>query len=108
MLIMLLSAFLASVSQILLKLSAKGEHKNRLFEYLNPKVIIGYGLLFLTMVMNIWAYQNMEYHFGPVINSFTYVFVLALSVLFLKEKLTRNKVIGVILIVAGVCVSALL
>ena len=108
MLIMLCSAFLASVSQILLKLSAGEAHRSKLYEYLNAKVIVSYGLLFLTMIMNIWAYQNMEYRFGPVINSLTYVFVLVLSVQFLKERFTKNKIIGVILIVTGVCVSALL
>ena len=65
-LIMLLSSFLAAISQILLKLSAKKNHKNWIMEYINPFVISGYLLLLLTMIMNIYAYSGIDYKFGPI------------------------------------------
>ena len=105
---MLLSAFFSAVSQLLLKLSAKDTHKNKIFEYLNFKVIAGYGLLMLTLLMNTWAYQGVEYKVGPVLNSTSYVFVMLLGRLFLKEKVTPKKIAGICLIVVGICVSALL
>ena len=40
----------------------------------------------------------------PVLDTFTYVFVLILSWLVLKEKITRGKLIGNLLIVAGVLI----
>ena len=76
---MLLSAFFSALSQLLLKLSAKVTHKNTIFEYLNFKVIAGYGLLMLTLLMNTWAYQGVEYKEGPVLNSTSYVFVMLLG-----------------------------
>ena len=52
-----LAVFVASVSQILLKQSAEIEHKNILFKFLNWRVILGYGLLFGTTVINVFAYR---------------------------------------------------
>lgn len=50
-----LAVFVASVSQILLKQSAEIEHKNILFKFLNWRVILGYGLLFGTTVINVFC-----------------------------------------------------
>ena len=106
--IMLVSAFLSALSQLLLKMSAKDTHKSKIFEYLNFKVITGYGLLMLTLLMNTWAYRGVEYKIGPVINATSYVFVLVLGRFVLAEKLTSKKIIGVALIILGICVSTLL
>lgn len=106
-LVMLLSAFLSALSQLLLKLSARDEHKSKISEYLNIKVIAGYGLLMLTLLMNTWAYQGVEYKIGPVINATSYVFVMLLGRIFLSERLTPKKIGGICLIIAGICVSAL-
>lgn len=106
--IMLLSAFLSALSQLLLKMSAKDKHKSRIFEYLNFKVIAGYGLLMVTLLMNTWAYRGVEYKIGPVINATSYVFVMLLGHFFLAEKVTPKKIIGVCMILLGICVSTLL
>ncbi|MCD7765744.1 MAG: EamA family transporter [Lachnospiraceae bacterium] len=103
-LLMVLAAFLAAVSQVLLKVSAGREHKGLLGEYLNGYVITGYGLLALSLLMNMWAYQGVEYRFGPVINAVSYVFVLILGRLFLKEKITARKLLGNVLIICGIVV----
>jgi uncharacterized membrane protein len=39
---------------------------------------------------------------GPVIESLGYVIVMILGRIFLSEKITRNKLIGICLILAGV------
>ena len=101
---MLLSAFMAAVSQLLLKKSANREHKNKLFEYLNFYVITGYLLLVLTLFMNMWAFQGVPYKLGPVLNAASYVFVMLLSRIFLKERVTRQKAAGMFLIVLGIIV----
>lgn len=102
--IMLFSAFLAAVSQILLKLSANKKHKNKLYEILNPLVICGYVILLGTMFMNIIAYRGLDYKIGPILNSTTYIFVILLSLIILKEKIAKNKFIGILLIVLGLIV----
>ena len=103
---MLLSAFFSALSQLLLKLSTKDTHKSKIFEYLNFKVIVGYGLLFLTLIMNTWAYRGVEYKIGPAINATSYVFVMLFGRLFLAEKITPKKMAGICLIVVGICISA--
>ena len=99
------AALLAAVSQILLKMSAGKTHKNEIMEYLNIYVISGYAMLFLSMLLNFVAYKYIEYRFGPVINALSYVFVLFLGNLFLKEKITARKFWGNILIIIGIIIS---
>ena len=53
-----LAVFVASASQILLKQSAETEHKNIITKFLNWRVILGYGLLFGTTVLNVFAYRG--------------------------------------------------
>ena len=103
-LLMLASVCVASSSQILLKKSALKNYSSVIREYLNPYVITGYGMLFLSMVMTITVYGGIEYKRVPVIESVGYVIVMVLSRLFFGEKITKNKLMGTILILAGVIV----
>ena len=104
---MLLAALLAAVSQILLKKSAMKTHKSWIYEYLNIYVISGYLLLSGSLLLNVWAYQEMEYRFGQAINAVSYVFVLILGRIFLGEKITARKVIGNAIIIAGILITIL-
>lgn len=106
-LLMVGAAFLAAVSQIFLKKSAQKDHGGVIREYVNPYVIFGYVLLLVSMLMNMWAYQGIEYRFGPVINASSYVFVLILGRLFLMEKITAKKLWGNVLIVIGILISVM-
>lgn len=100
-LIFLMSVFIASSSQIILKKSADKEHKNVIAEYLNLNVIIGYGMLFMSTILTIAAFKGLDFKNGPIIESTGYLFVLVLSRIFLKENITKKKMIGNILIIAG-------
>ena len=102
--IMLASAFLAALSQILLKLSANKKYKNKLYEILNPLVLSGYVILLCTMFMNIIAYRGLDYKIGPILNSTTYIFVILLSLMILKEKIAKNKFMEIMLIILGLIV----
>lgn len=98
------SVILSSVSQILLKISARKAHGSFLKEYLNPLVMIGYGLMVAATLTTIAAYQGMDYKNGPVIESLGYILVMVLSYFLLKEKVTLKKIIGYVMILAGVVV----
>ena len=100
--LMVFSALLAGISQCFLKYSAKKKHTSILNEFLNIQVIVGYSLLVITMFLNIIAYRNIEYKLGPIINSLTYVFVLFFGVVIFHEKLSKNKIFGIILILLGI------
>lgn len=102
--IMFLSVSAASVSQLLLKKSAMKKYASVVKEYLNPLVIGGYGILFLSMLLTIYAYSGMEYKNGPIIESFGNVIVLVLGYFFLKEKISFKKLIGIICIMVGMAV----
>lgn len=104
MLLMLVCTVFSAVSQILLKQSANQEHESALKEYLNWRVITAYMIFGSVLLVNTYAYTQVDMKYGPVLDTFTYVFVLTLSWLVLKEKITRGKLIGNLLIVAGVLI----
>ena len=56
--ILLCSVLIASFSQILLKKSAGKTYRSVIFEYLNPYVICGYGMMFLSMFLTILAMRH--------------------------------------------------
>lgn len=97
-----LSSAVAAFAQVLLKKSAAKEHGSFIKEYLNPYVIIGYGMMFLGMLMCVIAYRHVEYKNGPVMESLGFIWVMLLSRLFFGEKITRRKLIGNALILLGI------
>jgi len=101
---MLFSVLLASFSQILLKKSAMKTYNSAIREYCNPWVISGYGLLFCSMLITIWAYGGVEYKNGPVIEALGNVLVPVLSFLIFREKLTKRRLAGIACIVLGIVV----
>ena len=100
----LLSVAVASASQLLLKKSAMKTYESFWREYVNPYVIAGYGMLFLSMFLTVLAFRQMDYKNGPVIESLGYVMVLVLSRIFFGEKMTKKKVAGTLCILTGMVV----
>lgn len=101
-LIFVISVTISSISQVMLKKSANKKENTGLKEYLNPLVIIAYGLFFASTVLTMYAFKGVPMNQGPVIESLGYVIVMILGRIFLSEKITRNKLIGICLILAGV------
>ena len=106
-LILISSVFISSISQILLKISAKKTYPSKIREYLNPHVIIGYLLFFGCTIISMYSLKVVPLSMAPVLESFGYVFVSVLSFLFLKEKFTRRQLIGTALIIIGVVVYSI-
>lgn len=104
MLMMFCGTFFTAVSQVLLKQSANKTYKHPIFEYLNWRVIISYGIFFGVLLLNTYAYTKVDMKYGAVIDTFSYVFVLLLSYFLLKEKFSRGKLIGNLIIIAGVLI----
>ncbi|MCI8654440.1 MAG: EamA family transporter [Clostridia bacterium] len=102
--IFIISVCISSTSQILLKKSTEIERGNKLKEYLNIYVISAYGLLFLSTLLTMFAYKKVNLSVGVVIEAIGYIIVAVLSYFFLKEKFTKNKIIGIILIIIGVII----
>lgn len=104
-LLFFVSTFISAVSQILLKISANCNYENVIREYLNGKVIFAYGLFFLSSILTFYAYRYVPLSKGVVLETSGYVFVFALGFLCLKESLTKKKIFGVLLIIAGIIIA---
>lgn len=95
---------LSAASQMLLKRAAKTAYSSPIREYLNVWVVGGYGLLVLSMLSVVSACRGLEMKNVPVIEALGFPLVMVLGRIFYGEKLTRNKLIGMGLIMLGVAV----
>lgn len=102
--VFLVSVLISSISQILLKKSADKTYDSRLKEYLNPLVIIAYGMFFCSMMITMYCYRYVDVSAGPIFESAGYIFVGVLGYIFLKEKFTAKKIIGMLLIMLGIVI----
>ena len=105
--IFIVSVFLSSVSQIMLKLSAQKSYGSRLKEYLNPLVIVAYVLFFGCTLITLYALKVVPLSMSPVLEASGYIFVAALSRIFLKEKISKKKMLGLGVIICGILVYSL-
>lgn len=101
---LLIMTMLGSVASLFLKKASGAESIISMFN--NVNLYIG-GFLYLTSaVLNIWILRYLDYSVVLPLTSLTYIWTMALSYLILKEKITRKKIVGVVLILIGaVCVS---
>lgn len=102
--LLMASVVVASFSQILLKKSAQKEYKSLIFEYLNIKVICGYGMLVVSTILTVLAFKGMDYKNGPILESVGYILVMLLSWWLLKEKITKRIIVGNFLILLGIII----
>lgn len=101
------SVFISSVSQILLKKSADKTYDSRLKEYLNPLVITAYGMFFCSMLITMYCYRYVDVSAGPILESAGYVFVAVLGAVFLKERFTAKKIVGILVLLSGIALFSL-
>lgn len=100
----ILSALIASFSQILLKKSALIKYNKKIHVYLNPLVITAYGLFFLSTILTVVGYRQVPISIGGFLTSSSYIFVPALSYIFFKETITKRTFIGLCFILAGIII----
>lgn len=104
-LIYLITPLLAAVSQLILKKVAVNPAYKGLRFYLNLPAVFAYGLFFGCMLLNILALGELDLSVAGVLEASGYLYVLILSHLFLKEKITRRKLLGNALIIAGIVLT---
>ena len=105
--IMLFSVLMGAVSQVLLKKAALKPHASFLSEYLNPQVIFAYILFVVCTFLTVYAYKGVPLSLGPVLESTSYLYVTVFGILIFKEKINAKKTAALILIVAGVILTAI-
>ena len=106
-LIFVAGVFISSISQIILKKSAEKEYPSKIREYLNVRVIFAYMVFFAATLCSILAYTKIPLSLGPILESSGYFFVAVLSYIFLKEKISKRKMLGLSIIIIGIIIYAL-
>ncbi len=107
MLLMFAGTFFTAISQVLLKQSANRTYRHPIFEYLNWRVILSYGIFFGVLLLNTYAYTQVDMKYGAVIDTCSYLFVMILSWLLLKEHFSRGQLIGNLIILTGIFIYTL-
>lgn len=86
----------------MLKLSARKTYGSKIREYMNPLVIISYCLFFGCTLITLLAYRKIPLSLGQILESSGYIFVTILGTTILKEKLTKKKLTGMLVILLGI------
>lgn len=104
-LILVLNCCISSFSQILLKKSSLRSYDSVIKEYLNPYVIIGYGLFFVVLLVNVLLLKYLPIAIvNPVGETLPIVLAFFSGMLFFNEEFTFQKVLGIIIIISGIIV----
>ena len=104
MAIWMISVFISSVAQVMLKIAANKTYEKRIREYLNPLVITAYGIFFVSTLLTMYALRYVPLTMSPIIESCSYIFVPVLGVFLLKEKLSIRRLLGMAVMIAGILV----
>lgn len=102
--IFLLSVFMSSVSQVLLKKATLKTYSSALREYLNPWVVCAYSIFVVSTLLTLMAYRVVPLSLGPLLEATSYLYVTAFGVVIFHELLTAKKIAALILIVLGIIV----
>lgn len=108
----IIMAATASIGMILLKLGSKKmpkkiSIKKIIIFILSPKIILGAFLYFATTIMFFNLLKTNELSYLYPLTALTYVFVMLLSIIYLKEEINKEKIISTILIILGMLVISL-
>lgn len=95
---------ISAISQIILKKAANKQYKNTLAEYLNPMVIGAYGMFFVSTLLTMVSLKYVPLSMQPILESTSYIYVTVLGYFFLKEKISKRKLMGLALIFLGILV----
>lgn len=101
-LLFILSIFLASFSQILLKI---GSNKKNI--YINKNTLIGYTFMFIATLFTLIGYKEVDLMAGGILQILSFVFVPVLSLLILKEKIKLKYLIGIFIMLLGMLIYSI-
>lgn len=76
-------------------------------EYLNLYVILAYSIYGIVTIASIYALRCIPISYASALDSLGYVFVAVLGLVFLKEKISIKKFLGLVIIMTGVIVICL-
>ena len=101
---LLIMTLLGSVASLFLKRASGTDGIFAMLKNLN--LYIGGFLYIVSAILNIWILRYLDYSVVLPLTSLTYIWTMVLSYFILKEKITKKKIGGLVLILIGaVCVS---
>ena len=105
--VLLTSIFIASISQVILKKSTFKHYDSVIREYINLPVILAYGIFLIANIMTVFAYGAIPLSLGIALETTSYLYITFFGVVIFKEKLTKQKIFSLALIILGILVYAL-
>ncbi|MCR5473882.1 MAG: multidrug ABC transporter [Lachnospiraceae bacterium] len=96
------ASLISAFSQILLKKAALVTYSSWIYEYLNVRVISAYAIFFAATILTVYCYKVVPLSLGAMLEASGYVFVTILGRIMLKEKVSKRKIAGMALVIAGV------
>ncbi len=105
--IYLVGVIISAFAQTLLKKSAMVDRKNKIKEYLNAQTIIAYTIFFSATLCSVFAYKYVPLSMGPILGTSEYIFITVLSYIFLKEKVNKKKLMGLLIIICGILIYSI-
>ena len=93
-----------SIAHLLLKKGSVISTDNQLKMYFHPYSITAYIIFAIVAFLSIYAMKGLDLKVFFALSSLTYICIPILSFIFLKESVTRNKLIGIIMISIGVII----
>lgn len=98
------AVLLTAVSQILMKLGARSAESVTWRLYLNGYTLTAYASLVMVTLLNLYAFRHIPLKAAVVLLPLTLVLVVFFSVLLLHERLTRQQIVGSIVILFGLAI----
>ena len=89
------------------KKAAEKEYPSKLAEYLNPMVMGAYMVFFLASLLSVTGLKKVPLSLGPVLEATGYIWVAILGKIFLGEKISKKKGLGLVVIIAGIVLAGL-
>ena len=106
--ILLVNCVACAYSQVLLKKSSNIKYKSFIYEYLNIRVIVSYGLFFAVLMINSLLMRYLPLVIlSPISEAFPFILSVFAGLIFFNEKITKNKIIGVVFISIGILFVAI-
>lgn len=107
-LVLIINCFISAFSQVLLKKASLKDYGSFLKQYLNAYVILGYGLFFVVLFLNVYLLRKLPLAVvSPVGESLPIVLSFVSGRLIFNEKFSARKINGTVVILLGMCVILL-
>lgn len=104
-LILMLSAILlTAIGQIFLKIGSKKIQRHFWDPYLNPASFTGYFIYLISTILLLFSFQEIPLKLFAALSALNFIFILIFSGIFLNEKISKMKIIAILLIATGVAV----